>query len=358
MSIGQTGIRCTRHTPVASSASLDVHTPNQPSIALESTLSPVKVRPRLVVTRQLLEPVEARLSRDYDALLNSADVAFSPEQWLERCHDRDGMICTPLADSLSADVIAKLPDSLRIIGTVSVGYNHIDIPAARARGIVVTNTPGVLTDATADLTWLLLLGAARRAAEGEAIMRAHSWTNNLLGTHVSGKALGIVGMGRIGAAVARRALGFNMQIHYLSRSGKALPDLPGAQLHTSEETFWPRCEFLSIHLPLNPETRGFLNARRIAQLPRGAIVVNAARGDIVDDDALIAALRDGQVCAAGLDVFTNEPNFRPEYAALKNTFLLPHLGSATFETRCAMGFKVLDNLDAFFAGREPPDRIA
>jgi len=164
-------------------------------------------------------------------------------------------------------------------------------------------------------------------------------------------------MGRIGAAVARRAAGFGMQVHYLSRSAKALPDLPDARCHTSEESFWPRCEFLSIHLPLNAQTRGFLNARRIAQLPRGAIVVNTARGDIVDDDALIAALADGQVGAAGLDVFTNEPNFRPEYAALKNTFLLPHLGSATLETRRAMGYKVLENLDAFFAGREPPDRV-
>lgn len=320
-------------------------------------MSPEHPRPRLVVTHQLPEPVQARVTRDYDALVNTAEVAFSPQQWLERCRERDGMICSPLADVLSADVIAKLPNSLRIIATNSVGYNHIDIAAAHARGIVVTNTPGVLTDATADLTWLLLLGAARRASEGEAIMRARSWTTKLLGTHVSGKALGIVGMGRIGAAVARRAAGFGMQVHFLSRSAKALPDLPDAQCHTSEDSFWPRCEFLSIHLPLNAQTRGFLNARRIAQLPRGAIVVNTARGDIVDDDALIAALSEGRVGAAGLDVFTNEPNFRPEYAALKNTFLLPHLGSATFETRCAMGYKVLENLDAFFAGQEPPDRI-
>ncbi len=323
-------------------------------------MSPLHKPARLFVTHHLPDPVEAQMRRDYLAVLNVNDAPLDAEQWLERARDADAIVCTP-ADRLSAERIAQLPASVRIIATFSVGYNHIDLAAAHARGIIVTNTPGVLTDATADLTLLLLLGAARRAAEGEAMMRARTWASSskaLIGTEVSGKSLGIVGMGRIGAAVARRAAAFNMAIHYLSRTPRSVAGVPSAQQHSSEATFWPQCQFLSLHLPLNAETRGFLDARRIALLPRGAVVINAARGDIVDDDALIAALRNGHLFAAGLDVFTNEPNFRAEYAALPNTFLLPHLGSATVETRCAIGFKVLENLDAFFAGRDPPDRIA
>jgi lactate dehydrogenase-like 2-hydroxyacid dehydrogenase len=324
---------------------------------LNSTNAP----PRLVVTRHLPEPVEARSHRDYRVLLNGADQQFAPGEWLQRVQDADAILCTP-SDRLNAELIAKLPASVRIIATFSVGYNHIDIAAATARGIVITNTPGVLTDATADQTLLLMLGAARRASEGEAMMRSRAWTgwgpNQIIGTQVSGKSLGIVGMGRIGMAVARRAAAFDMRIHYLSRSSKLVPGVPDARQHTSEDTFWPACQFLSLHIPLSPDTRGYLSAQRIAKLPHGAILINTARGEIVDDDAVIAALREGQLAAAGLDVFTNEPNFRPEYAALTNTFLAPHLGSATLETRCAMGFKALENLDAFFAGRVPPDRIA
>jgi lactate dehydrogenase-like 2-hydroxyacid dehydrogenase len=316
--------------------------------------------PRLVVTRHLPEAVEARSSRDYRALLNSADRQFTPAEWLERVQDADALLCTP-SDRLNAELLAKLPASVRVIATFSVGYNHIDVAAANARGITITNTPGVLTDATADLTLLLMLGAARRASEGEAMMRARTWTgwgpNQIIGTQVSGKSLGIVGMGRIGMAVARRAAAYDMRIHYLSRSAKSVPGVSNAQQHASEDTFWPACQFLSLHIPLSHDTRSYLDAKRIARLPRGAILINTARGEVVDDDAVIAALRDGQLAAAGLDVFTNEPNFRPEYTGLANTFLMPHLGSATLETRCAMGFKALDNLDAFFAGRSPPDRI-
>jgi len=316
-------------------------------------------RPRVTVTRRLPAEIEARLGRDYAALLNSDDQGFTRDDWGSRCRDADAVLCTPV-DGMDAEIIAALPASVRIIASYSVGYNHIDVAAAAARGIVVTNTPGVLTDATADLALLLLLGAARRASEGEALMRQGAWSGwlptQLLGIQVSGKSLGIVGLGRIGAAVARRAAAFGMRLHYLSPRTKVLPGID-LQQHVDEASFWPACEFLSLHLPLTPATRGFLDARRIAQLPRGAVVVNTARGDVVDDDALIAALRSGQVAAAGLDVFTGEPNFRREYAALPNTFLLPHLGSATLETRTAMGARAIDNLDAFFAGREPPDRV-
>jgi lactate dehydrogenase-like 2-hydroxyacid dehydrogenase len=320
----------------------------------------MNARPTLVVTRRLPEPVEARARRDYDARLNETDVAFGPHDWAERCAGADAVLCVA-SDRVDRAAIESLPSSVRVLATFSVGYNHIDVAAATARGIVVTNTPDVLTDATADVAMLLLLGAARRAGEGEALMRAGTWTGwtptQLMGTHVGGKTLGIVGLGRIGAAVARRAAAFGMQVHYLSELTKHVPGVALVQ-HANEATFWPACQFVSLHLPLMPATRHFLNAARIAQLPAGAIVVNTARGDVVDDDALIAALRSGHLAAAGLDVYTNEPNARPEYRGLPNTFLLPHLGSATLETRCAMGFRALDNVDAVFAGREPGDRVS
>lgn len=316
-------------------------------------------RPRLAITRRLPQPVEARAQATYRALLNVTDQPWSAADWIERSREADGVLCT-VTDAVTADLIGALPATVRILATFSVGFNHIEVAAARNRGIVVTNTPDVLTDATADIALLLLLGAARRAGEGEALIRTRGWRGwaptQMLGTHFSGKALGIVGLGRIGCAVARRAAGFGMTIHYLARAPKPTPGFTAIH-HAREETFWRECQFLTLHLPTNAATRAYLNAERIAQLPRGAIVVNTARGEIVDDDALIDALRSGQVAAAGLDVYVREPEVRPEYVALPNTFLLPHLGSATFETRCAMGFRALDNLDAFFAGRTPPDRV-
>ncbi len=317
-------------------------------------------KPALAITRRLPGPVEDRARRDYRAVLNESDEPWTPADWSEHTRDVDGVLCT-VTDSVNAPIIAALPERVRILATFSVGYNHIDVAAAKRRGIVVTNTPDVLTDATADIAMLLLLGTARRAGEGETMMRTRSWPGwaptHLLGTHVNGKTLGIVGLGRIGSAVARRAVAFGMQIRYLARAAK--PTVGFAAIHHPDEaTFWPACQFVSVHLPTNAGTRGFLNAARLAQLPRGAIVVNTARGEIVDDDALIAALRSGHLGGAGLDVYTGEPDFRAEYAQIPHTFLLPHLGSATFETRCAMGFRALDNLDAFFAGRPAPDPVS
>jgi len=316
-------------------------------------------RPCLAVTRRLPAAVEARLRRDYELTHELDDVGWSEADWERRTRDADAVLCTP-ADAVGRSVVERLPARVRILATFSVGYNHIDLRACAERGIVVTNTPGVLTDATADVALLLLLGAARRASEGEALMRSGGWTGwrptQLLGTDVGGKRLGIVGYGRIGQAVAARARAFGLEIHYLAR--RARPEAGPATWHSNEETFWPQCQFLSLHLPASAATRNYLDAERIARLPRGAIVVNTARGDVVDDDALIAALRSGQVAAAGLDVYAGEPDVRPEYAQLPNTFLLPHLGSATVETRCAMGFRALDNLDAFFAGRTPGDVVA
>ena len=317
-------------------------------------------RSKILCTRRMPPNVEARLARDYDALLNPEDRIYSRDDLVRGSEGRDGIICAG-GDPMTAAVIERLPGSVGIIATYSVGYEHIAAEAAKARGIVVTNTPDVLNDATADIAMLCLLGAARRGAEGDRMVRAGEWvgwhSTMLLGVHVTGKRLGIFGMGRIGRAVARRARGFDMEIHYSNRS-RLPPELEvGAVWHDTPESLLAVSDFLSINAPSTPETRRFLNADRIALLPEGAVVVNTARGDLVDDDALIDALRAGKVAAAGLDVFAGEPNLDPRYRELDNTFLLPHIGSASHETRDAMGFCCLDNLDAFFAGRPCPNAL-
>jgi len=316
-------------------------------------------RPSLLVTRRLPDAVTARLTRDYRARLNPDDRRITTEEILAAA-DCDALLISP-SERMTADTIAALAPSIRAIATFSVGFEHIDLAAAKARGIVVTNTPEVLTDATADIAMLLILGAARRAGEGERLVREDHWRGlgltDMLGRQVTGQRLGILGMGRIGRALARRARGFDMTIHYANRR-RLPPDLEqGAIFHAEAEAMLPHCDVLSINCPASADTRHFVNAARIALLPDGAIVVNSARGPIVDDAALIEALRSGKLFAAGLDVYENEPAIHPGYRTLPNVFLLPHLGSATVETRDAMGFKCLDNLDAVFAGREPPDRL-
>jgi lactate dehydrogenase-like 2-hydroxyacid dehydrogenase len=317
--------------------------------------------PALLVTRRLTPAIEARAQARFRAHLTRADQPIPPAVLIGLADGHDALLVAP-GDRLDAAVINALPASIRIIATFSVGHDHIDLPAARARGLIVTNTPDVLTDATADIALLLLLGAARRAAEGDALIRAGGWTGwaptQMLGLHVGGKTLAILGMGRIGRAVARRARGFGMIIHYANRS-RLPPDLEqDAVFHPDPETMLPIAQFLSLHCPAGPDTHHWLDGRRLARLPAGAVVVNTARGSIVDDTALINALKSGHVAAAGLDVFENEPHLNPDYRTLANTFLLPHLGSATIETRDAMGARALDNLDAFFAGKPPPDRVA
>jgi lactate dehydrogenase-like 2-hydroxyacid dehydrogenase len=317
-------------------------------------------KPVVLVTRKLPAAVEDRLRRDYDARLNDRDQVYSSEQLIAYATGADAIVPCH-TEKLTAEVIQRLPDSIRAITSFSVGYDHIDLQAAKARGIVVTNTPEVLSDATAEIAMLLLLGAARRAFEGEQQIRTDTWSDwsatYQLGLQVTGKRLGIIGMGRVGQIMARRARGFDMEIHYYNRSRLA-PELEaGAVFHDSVEALLPHCQFLSIHCPATPETHHLLNAERIALLPDDAVVVNTARGAVVDDDALIAALQSGKLFAAGLDVFNNEPRIHDGYRGLNNTFLLPHIGSATRETRDAMGFRALDNLDAVFAGREPKDRL-
>lgn len=318
-------------------------------------------KPKLLITRKLPPAVLARAGSAYAAHLNVDDAPYDAARLIALSRGQDAIFGAP-GDPFTAETIAKLDASVGIIATFSVGFEHIDVKAAKRRGIVVTNTPGVLTDSTAEIAMLLLLGAARRAGEGEAMIRANRWMGwtptQLLGIEVRGKRLGIVGLGRIGSAVAERARAFGMEILYHNRRRVAAEAEQGARYYALLEAMLPECQFLSLHCPVTAETRKLLDARRIALLPDGAVVVNTARGAVVDDEALIAALTSGKLAAAGLDVFEGEPGIHPGYRALPNTFLLPHLGSATVEARNAMGFKALDNLDAFFSGREPPDRVA
>ncbi len=318
-------------------------------------------KPTLLVTRKLPQAVVERAARDYDARFNPEDQPYGPDDIVERAQDCDAIL-TCSTETFTAELIERLPARVRAVATFSVGTEHLDLDAAKKRGLIMTNTPDVLTDSTADITMLVLLGAARRAYEGQRMVRENQWfgwtPTQLLGVHVTGKRLGILGMGRIGRAVSRRARGFDMEIHYHNRNRLPPEQEQGAVYHAEAEAMLGHCDFLSINCPASPETHHFLDARRIAILPERAVVTNTARGAIVDDEALIAALKAGRLAAAGLDVFVGEPNIHPGYRDLPNVFILPHMGSATVETRNAMGFKCLDNLDAIFAGREPPDRVA
>jgi lactate dehydrogenase-like 2-hydroxyacid dehydrogenase len=317
-------------------------------------------KPVVFVTRKLPKAVEERLRRDYEARLNSDDRLYSEDELIERARGAQAILPCH-TEHFSAKVLERLPPEVRIIANFSVGFDHVDVEAARKRGIVVTNTPDVLSAATAELTMMLMIGAARRAGEGEKLVRERAWKDwspaFMVGTQVTGKRLGILGMGRVGRMVARRARGFDMTIHYHD----VLPPPTGNEegvYHETLEDMLPQCDFLSLHCNVTPATRGLMNAQRFALLPDSAIFVNAARGALVDDDALVAALSSGKLRAAGIDAYNHEPNVDPRLVALANTFLMPHIGSATAETRDAMGFRALDNLDAFFAGRAPGDRVA
>jgi lactate dehydrogenase-like 2-hydroxyacid dehydrogenase len=318
-------------------------------------------KPVLLITRRLPEAVEARAAREFDSRFNEDDAAHSGDDIVRLAEGADAILCSP-GDQMDAEVIGHLPASVRAIGTFSVGFDHIDIGAARARGILVCNTPDVLSVATAECAMLLILAAARRAGEGERLVRAGRWTGwaptQLMGTLVSGRRLGIFGMGRIGRELARMAGAFGMTVHYRDQA-RLPPEMErGAVFHDNDDSFLAACDVLSLNAPGGGATYHWLNAERIAKLPRGAVVVNAARGTLVDDAALVAALRSGQVGYAGLDVYEGEPLLNPEYLTLENVVLLPHLGSATVETRDAMGMLALDGIAALLAGRRPSNLVA
>lgn len=319
-------------------------------------------KPTILVTRKLPDAVEARLQRDYEAILNPTDKLYSSEELIEASAKVDGILPCH-SEHFTADVFEKLSDRVKVIANFSVGYDHVDVEAAKKKGVIVTNTPDVLSDATAETAMLLMLGAARRASEGDRMVRAQAWKDwspaFMVGTQVTGKRFGVLGMGRVGRATALRARGFDMEIHYYNRKRLADDLEQGATYYESAEALVANANVLSIHCPATPETTGIVNASLLDKLPDGAIVVNTARGAVVNDDDLIAALKSGKVAAAGLDVFNGEPaDIHPGYRELDNVFLLPHIGSATRETRDAMGFRALDNLDAVFAGKAPGDRVA
>lgn len=319
-------------------------------------------RPNILVTRRLPADVEARINATYHADLNGDDQLYDAATLAGRAKGQDGLLVT-VTDRIDEKLIKSLPDSIKIISTFSVGFDHIDIAAAAKRGIKVTNTPDVLTNATADIAFLLIIGAARGAAQGEALIRNGTWQawapTGMLGTDLAGKKLAILGLGRIGKAVARRAAAFGLETHYHNRH--RLPPSEEQALcatyHEAPDSLFRAADILSLHCVSTRQTRAIINRKTLSLLPQGAILINTARGDLVEDDALVEALQTGHLAAAGLDVYNNEPNIDPRYKTLPNTFLLPHLGSATVETRNAMGFRALDNLDAFFAGNPLPDPV-
>jgi len=317
-------------------------------------------KPILVVTSRYTKEIEDRIDLDYFARRNPNQAPFSQQELLSAAEGADAMFITP-ADRLDSEFFQKVSPTVKIIATYSVGFEHIDLVAAARRRIPVAYTPGVNNEATADIAMLLLLGASRRAYEAQELVRTGTWKplspNVLLGWQVGGKVLGIFGMGRVGQAVARRARGFGMKIHYYDPSELPAETAGDAVYHEDPSDLLRASQFLTLHAPETPHTRHFLNSKAISLLPQGAIVVNTARGGLVVDEDLIAALKSGRVAAAGLDVFEGEPKLDSEYILLKNTFLLPHIGSATVETRTAMGMLALDNVDAVLNGRHAPTLV-
>src|SRR5271154_6941742 len=317
-------------------------------------------KPILVVTTRYPKEVEDRIDRDYNARRNPDQFPFSQEKLLFATDGADALFITP-ADRLDSEFFQRVSPTLKIIATFSAGFEHIDLEAAARRNIPIAYTPGVNNEATADIAMLLLLGASRRAYEAQELVRTGAWKpmspDMLLGCQVGGKVLGILGMGRVGQAVARRARGFGMKIHYSNASALPAEIAGDAVYHEDPSDLLGASQFLSLHAPETPQTHHFLNSKTISLLPLGAIVVNTARGGLVFDDDLIAALKSGRVAAAGLDVFEGEPKLNPEYVSLKNTFLLPHIGSATIETRTAMGMLALDNVEAVLNGRPAPTLV-
>jgi glyoxylate reductase len=316
-----------------------------------------------VVTRALPEPLLARLRTEFACWTNPEDRNLGADEIVRQAQaERAEALLVMAMDRIDAGLIQALPDSVRVIATYSVGHDHIDLQAAKARGVAVLSTPDVLSDAVADLGILLLLGAARRAREGSLLLYSGQWRGwtptQVIGRDLTGARLGVLGMGRIGRAVARRARhGFGMQVHYHNRS-RLTPDLEdGATYHATIDSLFEVSDFLMLAAPASPATQGVLNAATIERLPHLAVVANVSRGGLVDDEALIGALRSGRLMAAGLDVFNNEPAIHPGYLELPNVFLQPHQGSSTIETRLRMGNLLLDSIEQFRRGQTVANRL-
>jgi lactate dehydrogenase-like 2-hydroxyacid dehydrogenase len=321
-------------------------------------------KPKVIVTRKWPAPVEARLQELYDVQLNETDVQMTPDALKLALQTADALLPT-VTDIITSDILAVPGKRAKIIGNFGVGYNNIDVAAAKREGLVVTNTPHVLTDCTADIAMLLLLMSARRASEGDRLVRNQQWTGwrptHMLGQKVTGKTLGLIGFGRIAQAMARKAHhGFGMKILFTDPYPPAKSVIDGLQATHCEtvEELLGQADFVSLHCPGGDATKHLINEQRLKMMQPSAHLINTARGDVVDSKALIKALKERWIAGAGLDVFEGEPNIDPGFVELNNVALLPHLGSATEETRVAMGNRVLDNIATFFAGKEPEDRVA
>jgi glyoxylate reductase len=321
-----------------------------------------RTKVKVIVTRRLPEPVETRMSELFDVELNTSDAPMTIEQLADAASRCDVLVPT-VTDKIDGRVLARAGDRLRLIAQFGAGVDNIDVQSAVSRGVTVTNTPGVLTEDTADMTMALILAVPRRITDGVAAMQAGSftgWTPTwMLGRRIYGKRLGIIGMGRIGQAVAKRAKAFGLQIHYHNRK-----PVRSQTAEALEATYWDsldqmlaRMDIVSVNCPHTPATFHLLSARRLKLMKPDAYLVNTARGEIIDEAAMIRALEAGEIAGAGLDVFENEPNVNPKLRVLKNVVLLPHMGSATLEGRIDMGEKVIINIKTFIDGHRPPDRV-
>jgi len=315
------------------------------------------VRPKLLLTRKLPDLVEARACRHYDVRLNADDHLYDSVSLLAAMDGMDAALIA-LTDKFTAPVIGALPDRLRMLATFSVGVDHIDLAAAARRGLVITNTPDVLTDATAEMAVLLTLGACRRIGEGERMVRGGQWgawsPTGFLGTGLTGRHVGILGLGRIGQAIAHRLAPFGVHLHYHARRPV---DVPGLTYHATPLELFQASQIIIIAAASTAETRHIVNQRHLAAMAPGGVLINIARGDLVDEEAVFAALKSGHLAGAGLDVYQNEPRIDPRWLEFDQVLLSPHLGSATIETRVAMGMRALDNLDDFFNHRRPRDQV-
>jgi glyoxylate reductase len=319
-------------------------------------------KPLVVVTRKLPDPIETRMMELFQVKLNLDDKPLSQAQLIAAAKEADVLVPT-VTDRIDSAVLSQAGPKLRLIASFGTGVDHIDLATARQRGITVTNTPGVLTEDTADMTMALILAVPRRLAEGERLIRSGNWSGwgptTMLGHRIWGKRLGIIGMGRIGTAVARRARGFGLAIHYHNRK----PVHPDLEMEL-EATYWEsldqmlaRMDIISVNCPHTPATYHLLSARRLKLLQRQSYIVNTARGEVIDENALTRMLEKGEIAGAGLDVFEHEPAVNPRLLRLDNVVLLPHMGSATMEGRIDMGEKVIINIKTFADGHRPPDRV-
>ena len=317
------------------------------------------MKKKVLVTRKLLQENEEKLKELFEVKLNSKDELYAPEKILELSEDCDGIL-SAITDQFNKELIEKLSPSIKIIANFAVGFGNIDVNAAAKKNITVTNTPEVLDDSTADISILLLLGASRKVLEARRAAELQNWkwsADFMLGKQMSNKRLGILGMGRIGRAVAKRARGFNMEIHYHNRSRLSKDLEEGAIYHKTVKDLFNCSDFLSINCPATKETNKIINKETITFLPDNVVVGNAARGDIVDDEAMIEALKSGKIFAFGLDVYNGEPKIHPEYLKLNNIFLLPHLGSATKRTRWDMAYRATQNLEDFLNKSVAKDKV-